>query len=311
MGTIYLANFNITFGKEEKPLLEYFDTILYPALKSELKRVYVDRAEQITTQYFFDDVKVIKMNNGEYALRGRFIKDTEIHIKNTYNNETKQLVNVGKRLPTAPYSIFIVFLKNHRVVLFKDQKESPDLRNMNTTLKYILKEFVTIKNQEIDNKEDQLPYAHVNVIGIHMTETIQEKLKDVKKIQTMKIRMYPLNGDCDFMDSFRAIGDEIDSKNISALFNSPSNKKKVSELISKAKGLASILLKVVYKNGSEGKIGDEDFTEKVEKNFVGQEFEDKANELEQYALDVPEMQQCSEENLSIYQRHIEVIEKNM
>lgn len=55
MGTIYLANFNITFGEDEKPLLEYFDTILYPALKSELKRVYTDQVEQIMTNYFFDD----------------------------------------------------------------------------------------------------------------------------------------------------------------------------------------------------------------------------------------------------------------
>ena len=33
-----VANFNVVFGENEEPMLNYFDTIIYPAFMSELKR---------------------------------------------------------------------------------------------------------------------------------------------------------------------------------------------------------------------------------------------------------------------------------
>ena len=37
---VSVANFNVTFGKKDEPMLTYFNTIIYPAFKSGLKREY-------------------------------------------------------------------------------------------------------------------------------------------------------------------------------------------------------------------------------------------------------------------------------
>ena len=37
-----VANFNIVFGEDEKPMLDYFDTVIYPAFTSILKKYQME-----------------------------------------------------------------------------------------------------------------------------------------------------------------------------------------------------------------------------------------------------------------------------
>lgn len=56
---ISLANFNCTFDIDNKPMLSYFNEIIYPAFTSNFKRKIKDNT------YFFNSVRVIeyeKMN---------------------------------------------------------------------------------------------------------------------------------------------------------------------------------------------------------------------------------------------------------
>ena len=61
-----IANFNTVFEKNdsEMPMLEYFDTIIMPALLSGHMKKYGD------TKLFFDEISVIEDKDGEYILTG-------------------------------------------------------------------------------------------------------------------------------------------------------------------------------------------------------------------------------------------------
>lgn len=67
---VQVANFNVVFleKKNEAPLLKYFDTIVMPALQSEIKRVDGD------TSYRFTDIEIIEDEEYGYILAGKIVK---------------------------------------------------------------------------------------------------------------------------------------------------------------------------------------------------------------------------------------------
>lgn len=69
-----VANFNVVFGENEEPMLNYFDTIIYPAFMSELKRKEKD------AEYFFHGVQLLESEICGYVLVGKIVK------KNNFGN---------------------------------------------------------------------------------------------------------------------------------------------------------------------------------------------------------------------------------
>ena len=80
-----VANFNIVFGDKERPMLDCFDTIIYPALISGISRVAGD------DEYSFMNIDVVKSKEGIYILTGILVKKTILEIKSDIN-ENGELV---------------------------------------------------------------------------------------------------------------------------------------------------------------------------------------------------------------------------
>ena len=93
MKKMYLANFNLTFGDKEEPLLYWLDEYVVPALTSGIKRVMSDR-----TKIMFEDVQVQALSNGELVLTGIIIKDAVLDIYNEYTDK-EGLTQNATRLP--------------------------------------------------------------------------------------------------------------------------------------------------------------------------------------------------------------------
>ena len=104
--TIQFANFNITFGENEEAMLMHFEDIVFPAFTGG----YIRGKENELPRYSFGDV-TIKMIDNEHVLVGNYIKDTEYRVVTTV--QEGNLVPSPAEVPTAPYSRFIIFLKNH------------------------------------------------------------------------------------------------------------------------------------------------------------------------------------------------------
>ncbi len=158
---MYIADLNAVFGKEEEPLIRYMDDIVLSALTS---NVVADSTER--TRYFFEDV-LVRNIGGEYVLSGLLIKDTILEVKSEYD-QREGLKKTDKHFKSSPYSLFLIYLKNHRMMLVKNQDGSPDTRSFSFAFRTVVDKYIKNRNGEI--KADQnieikkyLPYVRVKV----------------------------------------------------------------------------------------------------------------------------------------------------
>lgn len=181
---VSIANFNTVFllNEEERPLLEYFDTILMPSLNSGIvRKINGD-------EYFFINVQVLEDEVLNYVLTGLIIKKTTLEIKSNID-ENGDLIKLDNKYPAAPFSIFAINLKNHRMIYVENQKGSPRLNTFRSTVKYVIDKYVRDYNNSLDNDSIKLPIPLVNVIGIPPRKNIERELKDVVKIKKLTLRL--------------------------------------------------------------------------------------------------------------------------
>lgn len=259
---MHLANFNITFGEKEEPMLSHFEKIIYPAFMSGIKR----GKDGDYSIYSISDIELKAYKNDEYVLAGNYIKDTEYQVRTKIENGA--LVAAPGQFPTAPYSRFIIFLKNHRMILVRNEPASPDIRSFQATVRTILNRYIGNANKQKTDEAEQtekLPHALVNIVDIPQTEDIQEVLKDVAKINWVKLRFFPLNNDLDqrpltnlFRDKMKKMGANTGN----ASFNSPESKQGVQEFIAEAteSGLAAATMQVKDNDGEEKTIRENSFS---------------------------------------------------
>ena len=199
--TIQFANFNITFGENEEAMLMHFEDIVFPAFTGG----YIRGKENELPRYSFGDV-TIKMIDNEHVLVGNYIKDTEYRVVTTV--QEGNLVPSPAEVPTAPYSRFIIFLKNHRMVLVKNESGSPDIRSFQKTVRDILSKYTHAQNRG-KAKEEKLPFAIVNIVDIPLKDSIDEVLRNINKINWLKLRFFPLNNDLDPLPIAQAMKNEM------------------------------------------------------------------------------------------------------
>lgn len=244
---MYVADLNVVFGKKEEPLINYLDDIVLPALNANL---YIESSER--TCYIFTDVLLNEIEKDEYIIQGILIKDTMLDVMSEYSTE-KGLEKTNKHFKSSPYSVFIIYLKNHRMVLVKNQVGSPDIRNFGAALRQAMKIYISEQNQERRLKSAQLlPMAKVHVAGIKTVQSVKEALRDVEKIEQLVFKLYPLNEEWDYGSVFGEIDEtirkEIGSKKGRMIFPSPKSIDGVAEIIEATEGLVQTELKVIYKS---------------------------------------------------------------
>lgn len=304
---IDIANFNLTFGKEELPLLTYFEEFLYPAFKSGIIR------EEADNKYMFESVELVETSEG-VALKGIFIKDTTLEVKSEVDEDGK-LVETNKSYPSAPYSLFCILLKNHRMILVPNQKGSPNLRSFNTTARNILKKYRKEENnQRKENNAKLIPYFSLRVTGLPNKANLLEELKKVKKIDALKIRFYPLNGeDIDSSDIINEqvglIRERIGSSTGNITLNSPDNKNKTAELIEDLGDTVDVTLNVKYADNSTGRIKNDSYSEKRKLEIEGDQVRDEDNEIIDDMIKIPNIIKTSKTNQKIYDKFLGKIKK--
>lgn len=295
--SLYIANFNCTFGKENKPMLDYFEEIVMPAFQQSQVR------ESDGNKYFFDNVKLI-MVKGEFMLGGLLIKRTKLEVKSLYTEGKLTLTN--EIHPSDPYSYFLINLKNHRMVIVKNQKGSPNLGNFSATAKYVLKDYISKINRDIENKEERLPAANLNIVAIPFEDAIRKELKNVKKIQNVILRFYPLNGDIDGNEVFsymREMLEEVDSKSGHTQINTPDNTENVINLLDNTRGLVRPTLRVIYNNGSARTLRDDSFTEEMQIPLEDTDgLYENLDNIAGRVINNDQFTDTSEENKRIYER---------
>lgn len=246
MKKMFLANFNITFGNNEEPLLNWLDEFVIPAMNS--KRV---RKVSEKTSTMFENVRIVEIEKDCLVLTGIIIKNTVIDIYNQFTKE-KGLIDTDEHHDSAPYSVFMIFLHNHRMALVKRQSESPDLRLFSSTFVDILKEYRKDENRK--RKEENiplLPYAINGIKGIKDEKDISKALQSVKKINKFTLKLLPRNNEWGGLDGLiDGIDEEIrkasSGKSLKIIVPSPKSKSGVEKIIKNTNGLVETELEVEY-----------------------------------------------------------------
>ncbi|MCB2361592.1 hypothetical protein [Clostridium estertheticum] len=279
-----IANFNIVFGESEEPLLNYFHTAIMPAFKNQFVRT------RGNIEYTFLKVDVIEVGEDDYALTGIIVKKTMLEIRSKFD-EAENLIETNEVYPTAPYSLFVIYLKNHRMTLVKNQKGSPDLKSFSATFKMMLNSYIREENiRRKENEEKALPIPDINIVGIPMKASIEEALKSVSKINKLTLKFYPLNGDLDFSGLFEGLTTDlrkkVGSKTGSVVLNSPTSISGVTDVIAEAQGTVEPVFKVTFENRSKGTITNGTLSESmdivIDKDSVARELEQIANKAKKF-----------------------------
>lgn len=306
---VSIANFNITFGKEERPLLEYFDTIVMPAFTSNLKRVYRVPGSDEKDVFYFLNVKIVDAGNEDYFIIGHIIRETVLEVKTVV--EDNKLINKNSNYPSAPYSTFYIRLRNHRMVLIKNQKESPDIRNFATTVRNIFSGYRNNVNKQLkDNNQKILPYITVNVVGIPMREGLEQTFKEIKKINRLTLRFFPLNGDLNLTKTTESITKEIrepaGANTGSLVLNSCENKQGVLEILDGLQGVMEPTLNVDFTEAKGVTIRNDKFSERLSWDLKGDDLNNIQKVIPKF-YETKSLNMVTEENNKIYSKFINKI----
>ena len=258
------ANFNITFGEDDAPMLEHFSDIIFPAFSGN----YIRGKRDSVPRYSFGGIQIKEIDN-EYIMVGNYIKETQYKVVTTVQEGV--LASTPADIPTAPYSRFVVFLKNHRMILVRNETASPDIRSFQATVREILNQYIRDVNRERD-QNNKLPIAIAHIVDIPLKDSIADVLKNVNKVSWFKLRFFPLNNDLDPTPLAQHIREKMGkagSKTANIVFNSPGSKKGISEMIAETGGMAVASLQIVDNDGEKRRIKEGSFSSTAKIEYDG------------------------------------------
>lgn len=201
------------------------------------------------------------------------------------------------------------------MILVPNQKGSPDLRSFNVTARTILKQYRKEENKKREEQDKEpIPYFDLRVTGLPSKVKLLEELKQVKQIDSLKIRFYPLNGeDLDSSDIVNEhiglLRERIGSRTGNLTLNSPDNKKETAELVEELGDTVDVTLQVKYADNSRGKIKNDSYTEKRQLEIEGNQVSDEDEEIISDMIQIPNIIKTSEANQKIYDKFLGKIKK--
>lgn len=300
-----IANFNITYGPDNDPMLTHFQDILYPAFCNEQK---VRTSKNVS---YFSDVE-LKLINSEYVLTGNLIRETYYRVRTiVVDNE---LVPSPSSVPTAPYSRFIFYLKSHRMILIKNEGHSPNLKSFQAVLRKVVDRYTREANRERDKTGlPQLPNAVINIVNMPLPDSIDETINEFAKIKSINLRFFPLNNDIDpgpILACVRSAMNSVDSKTGNLTFNSPKSAKGISDLFqdSIASGVASATVTGEKSDGTKVKITDNQLGSELQIPSAGNLSGDDDKRIADYCMKRNYLPEASEDNAAFYYKALNILE---
>ena len=172
-------------------------------------------------------------------------------IYNQYN-DNDGLYRQEQHPKSAPYSVFVIFLKNHRMALIKNQAGSPDIRLFSSTLRDILTKYRKEENKR--RKEiglDYLPTVIINSNGIKSSESISNMPKNIKRICEVTFTLTPRNNELGglsgLVDKLEAqLLEQPKSKCVKTIIKYPNSTSAVTKLIEETDGMMKTEIYVDY-----------------------------------------------------------------
>lgn len=294
-----IANFNCVFGEEPNytPMLDYFENIVLEAF------LLKDRWRLKKGHFFFYDIKLKETEEWGIYLTGRLIKLTTLEMKSLYNEETEKLIEINKKEDVAPYSNFVLFLKNHRMIFIPNQNGSPTLSNFKKTLKRNMNHIIKVHNNKCElNRE--YPNFDLDIIEIPHKEEVKSLLKSLEKIESLTIKVAPLNNDIfgkEQLEDLKIQREKSESTSVKQIYNNPKNKEYLENIMIATDGMAVLNIKGKTVDGEKRNVTNGSFKKKIELDLPEHNTEEEnENLIINEALKESQMTINSEDNKKTY-----------
>jgi hypothetical protein len=193
---VEFGNYTLKFG-EKKVLLDFVKEIVDPSFQ---ERRYL-RTIKGKADFFFMDTKLLEFKTFDgvksTAIVGRMVKNTKLKREQIFKNGV--IVADKKELETAPTSVFVLLLENHRLIFCKEMAGAPTIQNFESTSHAFLKRRHKEYLHEVAVERGQKPTEKL---------TTKESLKLVEEFPTPSLRVTPLSDKLslsDFVDRFKTI----------------------------------------------------------------------------------------------------------
>ncbi|MCC3668625.1 hypothetical protein [Terrisporobacter mayombei] len=297
---LYMANFNCTFGDEHYPMLDYFEEIVLPAFINKYKK------ETSKNTFFFHNVKLVEYSKGQFALTGIIVKQTILEVKSLIDEETQSIIKKDDKIPSDPFSYFILFLDTHRMVLVKNQSGSPTLKNFESLSKYTLRE----ASIEFAQDGDIIPIS-LNIGSLPSSSKVDEALAKILEIQEITLKIYPLNGDIDNVyGSVRTELERMGAAEGFTTFKRPQNRQEVSRALKESKGIFRTKIRGKGLKGEKITI-DNDEVASVTPIEINEDvsIEENINNMLEEIQSKEELRELSEENRNKYEEKKTVLRR--
>lgn len=271
---IELANFNCTFGDSHDAMLKYFTKVVYPAFcDMSIVREYRIN-DNSSNKYYFTEIEIIFSEKLGYILKGYIVKET-IYRGKSKVDENKKIIELDATIENgyehAPYSIFGIILKNHRLFFIKNEGESPSLTTFRATTKYCFEKYIERINKEISNFIKKtlfdeysinplyndlklLPNFELTVTPFIEEKAIQQTFEEIIEIDEVSLKFVQPNGDPDFEEVLELLyqGRTLtDSSEVDTTYKKPKNKQIIKNLVQKGNGIIGFFLKGKNKDNKE------------------------------------------------------------
>ena len=216
---IQFANLVIRSG--EKTLLDLFDNVVYPAFTNEIVRNYG------STSYIFHRTRLVNLDESEdgsgLAIIGRIVKDEYLHIEQIL--EDGELEEADETHRRSPSSIFVIFLKNHRMAYVREHVGAPNIQAFEKTLEYFIKHIhksilkseaqkirsIFPKNEWIIRQKENLddfPTPTVDIVPLSDARSIKEAILALDSIGLISFEIVRQNDEYNSNTFFDTVRDE-------------------------------------------------------------------------------------------------------
>jgi hypothetical protein len=217
---VEFANFICHF--ESKVLLDYLEEIVLPAfLQGRRVRSYGE------SRYLLLDVELINISSylderAVPAIVGRFVLDTELRRDQILVEG--RIVNSEERLPSAPSSLFVLLLRDHKLIYAKQVAGAPGLSAFRTTIEMLLKsrrsEYIHeifLKNKaarELDPEvplvtkrslAQAIPAPSLQVVPMAGSKNLEDFVKQFKLLKEVHIKVVRPNAEINNNKLFGAV----------------------------------------------------------------------------------------------------------
>ena len=158
-----------------------------------------------------------------------------------------------------------------------------------------------------------LPSATVNIVGLPKdSQSIIEKLDELKKVKRVVLRFFPLNNDIDtteFTKAIRQMAFNTDTKNSSFILNSPKKNIGVANLLTQTEGTVAANVEGITEDGEKVNIKSNDIAMSTYLPCKGNLMDYSIAKIVSFVRKAKVKLVTSNDNNSIYESFLERIKK--